>query len=759
MVRNIKIIPKLLLVAAGFLIPIVLLVILLLSEKNEDIKFAEKELKGAELLTPLRPLLYHFYNIRVLHYSDSLQNYSHNFTGSSSDSVCLYLNHFKDKLNNNRKSLLTGDQLSLINETADFAQRMKNDGTGFYSDSIFNRLAFRLTSVYTSIGDESNLVLDQNLNSYYMMLLVMEKIPENGIYLFDLVDVLQREDSFSNDKIDISLEQFNAGYFELRENVKIIYRNDETGRTKLFIEPFVINYEKSVEKFVSELKKYQSGNSDIEKAEIIRNGLTVVTDAYKLWNISGSQLEIMLNERIAGYNRDKYLTIGIVGVVLALTILFFLIILKNISDSVKKLDRAATRVKGGDTSVRVDTDSGDELGNLSKNFNLMIQTIEQNIREQSDRLAQTENALIDQKEKISRTEEALLQTEEFFSKVWEFSGDGMRLTDSSGKIVNVNDVYCKIVNIPRENLIGHDFTVIYKEDDRESYMTSYLEDVKNEKLPSHFERESVFSDGRKLWFSFTNSFVKHSDSILILTIIKDITQRKEAEKELKKSAEQLRKLASHIQSVREEERKIIAREIHDELGQVLTVMKIQVSLLSNKLSEKENNIKEKFESITSMIDNTVDTVQRITAKLRPGILDDLGLTAAIEWQADDFSSKTGIKCNYSLPENETISDQEKVTALFRIFQETLTNIARHSGADRVDIKLETTEKCFKMKISDNGVGISGDEMAKSDSFGLMGMRERALLFDGEVTISGEPGRGTTVCVSIPLDKTGGEKND
>jgi signal transduction histidine kinase len=199
--------------------------------------------------------------------------------------------------------------------------------------------------------------------------------------------------------------------------------------------------------------------------------------------------------------------------------------------------------------------------------------------------------------------------------------------------------------------------------------------------------------------------------------------------------------------VREEERAHIAREIHDELGQVLTGLKMEVTWLAKRLREK--TLVEKTDSMCKLIDSTVQTVRKIATGLRPEMLDDMGLVAAVAWQAKEFQKRTGIRCRVKLPPETTKLDIDVSTTMFRIFQEILTNVARHSRATRVDIDLELHDERMQLEVVDNGVGIGDSELHGRKSLGLLGMQERALLFGGEVHVSGSPGQGTTVSVSIP----------
>ncbi len=236
----------------------------------------------------------------------------------------------------------------------------------------------------------------------------------------------------------------------------------------------------------------------------------------------------------------------------------------------------------------------------------------------------------------------------------------------------------------------------------------------------------------------------------VVVTYEDITERIQAEKELELSREELRNLSAHQQSVREEERTRIAREIHDELGQALTALKMDLSWLKNRLPAGEKPLHAKARQMEKLADATIESVRRISQELRPGLLDDLGLAAAIEWQAADFQNRSGIACRAQLEADDLELDRDVATVLFRIFQETLTNIARHAGASKVSVRLEREEGRILLTVADNGRGITKKQIDDGRSFGIIGMRERTHLFGGELKISGNCEEGTTVTVGIPL---------
>ena len=219
--------------------------------------------------------------------------------------------------------------------------------------------------------------------------------------------------------------------------------------------------------------------------------------------------------------------------------------------------------------------------------------------------------------------------------------------------------------------------------------------------------------------------------------------------DLQASFEQLRALAGRLQNIREEERNRVAREIHDQLGQALTAIKLDVSSLVRELPAGQTKESNRVPSILKLVDGTIRTVRRIATELRPGMLDDLGLVATIEWAGEEFEARTGTKCRLELPQDDIAVDQEKATAIFRIFQETLTNIARHADANEVEARLAAEDGNVTLEVRDNGKGIHEEKLRKGRSLGILGMRERVTLLGGDLTITSSPGNGTAVLVRIP----------
>jgi signal transduction histidine kinase len=223
---------------------------------------------------------------------------------------------------------------------------------------------------------------------------------------------------------------------------------------------------------------------------------------------------------------------------------------------------------------------------------------------------------------------------------------------------------------------------------------------------------------------------------------------------LKLANEKYRALAARIEAIREQERTKIAREIHDVLAQELTRLKIDLVWLGKRLGKPfdeplRSQLIERIADATTQTDTAISTVQRIATELRPVVLDSLGLPAAVEWQTEDFARRTGLACTATTPRGEFALDRERATALFRILQESLTNIARHARAGRVSVELASDANELVLTIQDDGVGIGRIQAEDPGSIGLVGMRERAEAFGGALTIAGTPGAGTRVTVRLP----------
>lgn len=308
----------------------------------------------------------------------------------------------------------------------------------------------------------------------------------------------------------------------------------------------------------------------------------------------------------------------------------------------------------------------------------------------------------------------------------------------------------------REELIGKSIRMIYRNEEEADKIGDIFYSTLEKQRTYETEYPCLCKDGREIICRMKASRIGEKlRAKRIVVTFEDITEQKKAQEELERSRQELRNLSVHLQSVREEESTRVARKIHDELGQSLTALQMDLSWLENRLPPDNKDIREKTHRMSGLVDETIDSVHKITLELRPSMLDDLGLPAAIEWQAGDFQKRSGIRCQANIRCREGVIDKELATTIFRIFQETLTNIARHSRATQCRVLLIESEKELCLEVTDNGIGITQWQIDDPRSFGMIGMRERAHLWGGTVHVRNAKPSGTTVRVIVPLDK--GEK--
>jgi PAS domain S-box-containing protein len=345
-------------------------------------------------------------------------------------------------------------------------------------------------------------------------------------------------------------------------------------------------------------------------------------------------------------------------------------------------------------------------------------------------------------------EEALKASESRFSIAFNSNPMLASISELEGGVfLAVNDSFVALTGYSREEAVGHtalELNLWPNPEDRRRVM----EKLKKERRVRDFEASIRLKNGEKRILLLSIEKIELDGQVCLLHVADDITLRKRAE-------QALRALSARLHSAREEEGTRIAREIHDELGGALTGLKWDLEKIDNTLNGLADGlqlteVRNRIGSMTTLIETTITTVRRIAAELRPGVLDDLGLVAAIEWQIEQFQSRSGLKCHWTNNAKEIELDREKATAVFRILQEILTNVLRHAGATKVYVKLGRTKHYFEVEVKDDGRGITESQRLNSRSLGLLGMKERALLVGGDVRVTGKEGAGTTVVVRVPL---------
>jgi PAS domain S-box-containing protein len=348
-----------------------------------------------------------------------------------------------------------------------------------------------------------------------------------------------------------------------------------------------------------------------------------------------------------------------------------------------------------------------------------------------------------------RVEEDLRKSEGKFRAIFDNTSDGMFLVDLNARNFFMCNATCStMLGYTQEEFLNLDIADIHPEDD----LPFVYEQIGEFERGEHGVRSDIRfkrKDGTILVADLSPALVAIAEKQYLVISFRDISERKRVEEKLRRSYEQLHHFAVSLQSSREEERSRIAREIHDELGQALTGLKFDISWIGKKLPKNTEELQDKTRSMAGVIDGTIQTVRRISSELRPGVLDRLGLGAAIEWQVQEFHNRTGVKCTLS-PTLEGLNiEGNRSLAIFRILQEALTNVARHAKAGAVGVRLSLESGNLMLEVRDNGVGISETALLDPKSLGLLGMKERAIAFGGRLNIIGKPGDGTRVILVMP----------
>ncbi len=315
--------------------------------------------------------------------------------------------------------------------------------------------------------------------------------------------------------------------------------------------------------------------------------------------------------------------------------------------------------------------------------------------------------------------------------------------NKEGKYIRWNKNLLDITGVTDQQMMSTANPVNFVPEEQKALFTEKIANVFRSGI-DYVEGDLLVKDNQKIPFYFTGIFIKYNGEDCMMGVGIDISEKVKTQKEL-------RDLATHLQNIREEERTRIAREIHDELGQQLTGLKMEISWLNKKIKPENIEVSNKLKDALFLIDETVKNVRRIATQLRPSMLDDLGLVSAMEWQSDEFQKRFHIKSDIETNLGNVKINAEKSTAIFRIFQESLTNVLRHSKATAVNTLLTIEDDVLVMTITDNGIGFNEKEINKKKSLGILGMKERTIMLGGSYQISSKENEGVMVLVKLPLD--------
>jgi PAS domain S-box-containing protein len=356
--------------------------------------------------------------------------------------------------------------------------------------------------------------------------------------------------------------------------------------------------------------------------------------------------------------------------------------------------------------------------------------------------------------------ELLARSEARLRGILESAMDAIITVDERQHIVLFNAAAEEVFRCPREEAVGAPLDGFIPQRFRTSHrdLVSRFGDAGSASRRMGHTRVvmGLRRDGQEFPIEASISQAIEGGQRYFTVILRDVTERTRAEEALRQSKAEIRELALAASNAREQEKSRIARELHDELGQSLTALKLDVSWLRENLAPARAELAGKLDGMQLLLDGTVAAARRISADLRPLMLDDLGLTAAAEWLVHNFTSRTGIPCELVLGEGDLDLPDPHATAVFRVLQECLTNVAKHAQARQVEATLERTPGYVLLTVSDNGRGFSAEQKRAPGSYGLVGLKERALLLGGDVKIDSTPGSGTRVEMSIPTDRIGGE---
>jgi len=359
------------------------------------------------------------------------------------------------------------------------------------------------------------------------------------------------------------------------------------------------------------------------------------------------------------------------------------------------------------------------------------------------------------------SEQLVRESEEKFSKAFRSSPNGIAITElDTGRYIEVNDSFCQMYGYPKEEMLGRtsvELGVFSSPADRERVIGPVRAEghVKDQEL----RMRTRSGEAKTLLFSAER--IELGGQQCIVLVLFDITARLQAEEGLEKTTRLLRALTSRLQFLREEERTHLAREIHDHLGQLLTALSLDLRLVERRAAnvaepELRAALVSKTTSARQLADETISAVQKIATELRPAILDRLGLEAAIESEADAFQSRTGVNCRCTLPATQVALTNGQATAIFRVFQEILTNVARHAHASNLTVRLQPQDHALLLEVEDDGVGLQPGDIANPTSLGLLGMKERVAILGGKITFGRKNERGTRVVVEIPVEGKAGQ---
>jgi len=352
----------------------------------------------------------------------------------------------------------------------------------------------------------------------------------------------------------------------------------------------------------------------------------------------------------------------------------------------------------------------------------------------------------------------LRESEEKHRTLTESSLTGIFI-HQDGKYVFVNDRFAEVHGYRTQELLGKEYWTLIHPDEKEGVKEIVSKRLKGKAVPQRYEVQRLRKDGETIWCEMMAACIEYGGKPAIMGNIIDITERKQAEEALRESEKKLRFLSSRLLTAQEMERRRVSIELHDELGQALTLLKIRLRFIERNLQTDRTGIRQDCEGTLRYIDQVIENVRRLSRDLRPSILDDLGLSAALRWLIDDFTKHYNIKTSLYMDDINDLSSLEAQITIYRIFQESFTNIVKHAQATRVSVAIRKQDGSVSFLVEDNGKGFDVEQAVGRDStekgLGLAAMDERARMLGGFLDIWSQEGKGTRITFTIPMDKGGG----
>lgn len=360
-----------------------------------------------------------------------------------------------------------------------------------------------------------------------------------------------------------------------------------------------------------------------------------------------------------------------------------------------------------------------------------------------------------------QAETALQESEARMRAIFDTAVDAIVTIDERGLIDRLNGAAERLFGYPESEIRGKNVAVLMPSPYRElhdHYMDHYLRTGEKKIIGIGREVMGQRKDGSTFPIDLAVAEMHFGDRRMFTGMIRDISERKQTEEALRRSQLELRRLSAHQEQVKEEERKRIAQEIHDELGALLTGIKAYVSVSIDRTTRAGLPVDPLLADTAELADNAIKTVRKVITDLRPSVLDQLGVWSALDWYTDQMAERSGLECVCSIDPRalEVTLDHDRSTMVFRIVQEALTNVIRHADASCVTVEADYREGTLIVKVEDNGKGIDTDRLLNRDSWGLLGMYERSHHFGGDLRITGTPGKGTAVLLRLPLENVNAE---